>query len=505
MKNGLPERADVVVVGAGNAALAAAVAARQAGARVIVLEKANEAERGGNTKFSGGLFRVPFDTIDDLKPIVRDNARHDTVVVERYSKSNYLADFERICQGQFDRGLVSTLIARAYETVLWMAELGVRFHFNTLGSLTRDEEGRRKIPFGAALRTINDGHSLSQDWFEIAERLGVDVRYEHAVVGLTPALSDRPPSVEVDTPAGRQTIEAGAIVLGSGGFGSNPAMRVEHMGPQWEAVKVRGTRHDTGEMIEAAIAAGGQPYGEWPGCHATPIDAEAPPYGDLVMTDKTNRLSYPFSVTVNVDGERFIDEGENVKLFTYAKTGRAVLAQPKGIAFQIFDSKVTGVLEPRYKTAKPIVAETLEALADGIAERWPQAGFDRARFLETMRAYNDAVVDGPFDAGAKDGKTTHGLSPEKTNWAQRIDTPPYYAYSCACGLTFTFGGVRTDAEARVVGSDTAPVPGLFATGEVQGGFFHFNYPGGAGLVRGAVFGRIAGTNAARYARAEAAV
>ncbi len=497
----LSERADVVVVGAGNAALAAAAAARQAGARVVVLEKASRAERGGNTKFSGGLFRVPFDTIDELAPLVRGNADPNAVVVEPYRKSDYLADFERICQGRFDRDLVAVLIDRAYDAMLWMAGLGVRFNFNVLGSLVRDDAGRRKIPFGAAIRALDDGHSLSDDWFRIVEGLGVDVRYEHAVVALTPASGDSPARVDVETPAGRRSLEAGAIVLGSGGFGSNPALRAQHMGPQWEHVKVRGTRHNTGEMLEAAIGAGGEPYGEWPGAHATPIDAEAPPYGDLVMTDKTNRLSYPFSVMVNVAGERFVDEGENVKLFTYAKTGRAVLAQPQGIAFQIFDAKVTHLLEPRYKTAAPIVAQTLEELADGIVARWPEAGFDRTRFLETMRTYNAAVGDGTFYPDAKDGKATRGLVPEKTNWAQRIDTPPYAAYSASCGLTFTFGGVRTDTEARVVDASGTPIAGVFGTGEIQGGFFFFNYPGGAGLVRGAVFGRIAGVNAARYASA----
>jgi tricarballylate dehydrogenase len=265
-------------------------------------------------------------------------------------------------------------------------------------------------------------------------------------------------------------------------------------------VKVRGTRFNTGEMLRAALAIGAQGYGEWAGCHATPIDAGAPLYGELRLTDKTNRLSYPFSVMVNLDGERFVDEGEDFNLYTYAKMGRQILRERGAVVFQIFDRKTTPLLETRYNTGTPVTAGTLPELVDRIDERYRSLGLHKTNMLKTLEDYNAAVQEGVFNPDTRDGKRTNGLRPEKTNWATRLDEPPFHAYAVSLGITFTFGGLRINPNAEVVDYLDRPIPGLFATGEITGGFFYLNYPAGAGLMRGAVFGRIAGANAARVTR-----
>jgi tricarballylate dehydrogenase len=238
-----------------------------------------------------------------------------------------------------------------------------------------------------------------------------------------------------------------------------------------------------------ALDLGALPYGQWTGCHSTPIDAEAPPHGDRKLTDKTNRLSYPFGVLVNTRGRRFFDEGEDFQFYTYAKLGRIILGQPGGVAWQIFDQKTTHLLEGRYKTGKPITAGTLKDLVAALP-------LERETALRTLEDYNAAASDGHFDPTARDGLATHGIELPKSNWALRLDTPPFVAYAVTGGITFTFGGVKIDDRARVISSQWEPIPGLYACGEMVGGLFHVNYPGGTGLMSGAVFGRIAGASAA---------
>jgi tricarballylate dehydrogenase len=197
---------------------------------------------------------------------------------------------------------------------------------------------------------------------------------------------------------------------------------------------------------------------------------------------------------INLRGERFMDEGESFATHTYAKTGRAVLAQPGARAFEVFDQQALHLLEPRYATGEPMVSDTLEDLASHL-------GVPCEAFVRTVHTFNKSVNDRSFDPATLDGKATRGLEPRKSNWALPLNTPPYVAYPVSCGITFTFGGVRIDRQARVLDEHGVPIPGLHATGELTGGFFYRNYPGGAGLMRGAVFGRIAGQTAAQAALA----
>ena len=301
---------DVLVVGAGNAALTAALAAHEEGARVLVIEKAPRDLRGGNTRYSGGLFRCTYRGMDDLLPIIRDNDDPSTVSVEPYEPSDFLNDLRRTSAGLADAELSEVLVERSYPTLRWMADLGVPWEFNrAVGAVTVPGSSRVKLPFGGAIRAKHEGIGLSAGLFRIAEEAGIAFRYATQALRIVSAPDGRLVGVEARGPDGVQVIRARALVLASGGFQANPEMRTAYLGPSWTLVKVRGTRFNTGEMIRAALEAGAEGYGHWSGCHATPIDADAPSYGDLRLTDKTNRLSYHYGVLVNADGERFVDEG----------------------------------------------------------------------------------------------------------------------------------------------------------------------------------------------------
>jgi tricarballylate dehydrogenase len=343
---------------------------------------------------------------------------------------------------------------------------------------------------GAVIRARHEGVGLSAMWFKIAERQGVEIRYDTAAVRLLQDRSGRVTGVAAHGPDGLQEIAAKAVVLGCGGFEANPEWRARYLGRPWDHAKVRGTRYNTGDGLRMAMDIGALPHGQWTGCHSTPIDADAPPHGDRKLTDKTNRLSYPYGVLVNVRGQRFFDEGEDFQFYTYAKLGGIILNEPGGIGWQIFDAKVTHLLEGRYKTGTPVVADTLEALVE-------QLPLDRATCRRVLDSYNAATKAGRFDPTVRDGLATHGLPLPKSNWAQRLDTPPFSAYPVTGGITFTFGGVRVTDHAQVLSTSWAPIPGLFACGEMVGGLFHGNYPGGTGLMSGAVFGRLAGAHAAK--------
>jgi tricarballylate dehydrogenase len=354
-------------------------------------------------------------------------------------------------------------------------------------------DGEVKWPSGAVIRTVDEGVGLSRMWFEIASGRGIALRYRTGAQRLVQDRSGRISGVVVRDRDGISQLDAGSVVLACGGFEANPEWRARYLQRPWDMAKVRGTAYNTGDGLHMALELGALPFGQWSGNHGTPIDADAPPFGDRQLTDKTNRLSYPLGVMVNTDGDRFIDEGEDFQLYTYAKTGGAILQQPGNVAYQIFDAKVTSLLEPRYGTGDPLVADTLDELIHKLP-------VGKTRLKESLIAYNAAVGVVPFDPTVRDGLDTKGLTPEKSNWAQALDTPPFRAYPVTGGITFTFGGLRIDQNAQVLASDWTPIEGLYTCGEMVGGLFHHNYPGGSGLTSGAVFGRIAGRAAAESAR-----
>jgi tricarballylate dehydrogenase len=489
---------DVIVIGAGNAALAASVSAKSAGApRVLVLEKAPEHDRGGNTHFSGGLFRFAFNRADDLLRLVPKAREVPGFMdgVEPYPAEAFGEDLQRVTEGHTDPELSRILVRNSYETVCWMAELGIGFELAL--SLSGVRVGSViKWPKGAIVRAAHEGVGLSRMWFNAARRAGVEVSYDSPALRLLQDRKGRVCGVAMRGAEGIRELSAGAVVLGCGGFEANMAWRAQYLGRPWDHARVRGTRHNQGDGLRMAMEIGAMPWGQWSGCHATPISADAPPFGDRELTDKTNRLSYVYGVMLNRLGLRFVDEGEDQNLYTYAKFGGIILNQPGAIAWQIFDHKVVGLLEPRYSTSPPVVADTLAGLVERL-------DLDRRAALRTLEEYNAAAGHGSFNPGVRDGMHTVGLALSKSNWAQKLDTPPYRAWPVTGGITFSFGGVKVNERAQVLGTDWDPIPGLFACGEMVGGLFHNNYPGGSGLMSGAVFGRIAGRSASAEARTAA--
>ena len=274
-------------------------------------------------------------------------------------------------------------------------------------------------------------------------------------------------------------------------------MRARHLGSDWKKVKLRGVPYNTGDGLTMGLENGALPYGSWSSCHASPQDQNRPPFdvpGPDIRGDFWSRYSYPFGIMVNLNGHRFIDEGETWRGLTYAKIGRAILAQPEGIAFQIFDHKHRQLEVIRgYEKATGFKANTLENLAE-------QLGIlDIAAFIHTVGEFNAAVQQGEFNPFRLDGKNTIGITPPRNNWALPIDTPPFEGFPVVCGMTFTFGGLRITPEAQVVHTMGYSIPGLYAAGEMVGGLWHGNYPSGAGMMAGTVFGRISGANAAEEA------
>ena len=286
-----------------------------------------------------------------------------------------------------------------------------------------------------------------------------------------------------------------AVVLASGGFEANTEWRTRYLGPGWDLAKVRGSRFNTGDGIRMALEAGAMPYGNWSGCHAVGWDRNAPDFGDLSVGDGFQKHSYPFGIMINAGGERFVDEGADFRNYTYAKYGGEVLKQPGQFAWQIFDSKVAHLLRDEYRIRE--VTKVIAGDLEGLLEKLD--GVDASRARRTVDAYNAAVcTDINFNPNIKDGRGTAGLSLPKSNWANRIDEAPFMAYAITCGITFTFGGLRVDNQARVLNMEQTPIPGLYGAGELVGGLFYFNYPGGTGLTSGAVFGRIAGASSGKF-------
>ncbi|HEX4367857.1 MAG TPA: FAD-dependent tricarballylate dehydrogenase TcuA [Rhodopila sp.] len=489
---------DVIVVGAGNAALAAAVSAKENGAaRVLVLEKAPREMRGGNTHWSGGVLRFAFDDPHEIGPLlpgVDDSYEDFYDGIQPYTRGDFHGDLMRVTSGQTDPVLSRVLVDNSRDTVFWMHEIG-QVPMEPAISLTGVRKGNKIVwARGLVVRAEHEGVGLSRSWFATAERMGVEIRYGASVQAILQDNRGHACGVRVRDDAGIQEIAGRAVILGCGGFEANVQMRTQHIGPLVGAAKVRGTPHNQGDGLRMALAIGAMPWGQWSGCHATPISADWGNFAPRELTDRSNRLSYLYGVMINRNGRRFVNEGEDGAMFTYAKFGRAILAEPGAKAYQLFDSQVVHLLEPRYSTSQPITADTIEALIEQLDID------DKDEAVRTVREYNAAAhhADDGFDPAQKDGLCTSGLVLNKTNWAIKLEKPPFYAYSATGGITFTFGGLKIDQHARVIGTDWRPIPGLLACGEMVGGLFYDNYPAGTGLVAGATFGRIAGRTAAGF-------
>ncbi len=493
----LPERCDVVVVGAGNAAMCAALAAREHGVEVIVLERAPEDEAGGNTRFTAGAIRFAYNGLDDLRELMPDLSEDEIARTDfgAYTEDQFFDDMARVTENRADPDLVELLVRRSKATLMWLRGKGVRF-VPIYGRQAFKVNNRFKFWGGLTVEAWGGGPGLVDAHKKAAQAHGVPIVYHARALSLLHD-DDGVQGLTLRHEGKTRTVRCRAVVLAAGGFESNPEWRTRYLGPGWDLAKVRGTRYNTGDGIRMALDVGAAPCGNWSGCHAVGWDRNAPEFGDLTVGDGFQKHSYPWGIMVNANGERFVDEGADFRNYTYAKYGAVILRQPGQFAWQIFDRQVTHLLRDEYRIRQvtKVTANTLEELAGKLDD------VNAGKALETIRSYNAAVrTDIPFDPNVKDGRRTEGLPVPKSNWANRIEQPPFEAYAVSCGITFTFGGLRITTGAQVVDTDGRPIPGLYAAGELVGGLFYFNYPGGTGLMSGAVFGRIAGDSAGRAAR-----
>ena len=477
---------DVIVVGGGNAAMCAALSARKKGSRVLLMEKAAPEDRGGNCPYTGGGFRFTHNGEEDIRPLLADPSalREQGAQIGPYTAEAYRSDMLERTGGLTDPDLLSTLIAESYPTVLWMKERGIDFETSGSSLPVPRAPGSR-----VGVSAVGSGPGLINMHYTAARRHGVDVVYGTKMLKLIQDSSGAVKGVLAKDAEGIQEIHAGGVVLACGGFEASQEMRLKYLGGHWERAKVRGSRHNTGDGHRAALEIGANTAGQWTGYHGTPIDLDAPSTGSPDSVDRLPRRSYPFGIMINVTGRRFVDEGADFALNNFVEMGSTILGQPRAIAFQIFDSKADSLLEARYGSASVVTAQSARELAQKL-------GLNEDAVEETVQEFNASVQEGDFDPARLDGKSTKGITPAKSNWARTIDTPPFSAYRVTGGITYTFGGLKINTGAQVLDTEDNVIPRLYAAGEIVGGFFYFDSLRASGLMHGAVFGRIAGANAA---------
>lgn len=512
---------DVVVVGGGNAGFSAATTAAQSGAqRVLLVEKAPESENGGNTFYTAGAYRYAFSGLDDLKPILYDGETGvkglsedllQRIDLEGYPENDFMRDLMRVTKGRSDQRLAEKLVNESRGAIQWISDNGGKFvlSFNRQAYEIKD----RFVFWGGMVTMFRGGGKELVKWHvETAKKNGVEVWWH------TPALdlisdheSGRVLGLEVIRDGLRHRIQAtGGVILACGGFSADPALRAKYLGPGWDLAHVRGSPFNTGDGHRMAKQIGAKTAGNYSGCHSTCWDAGSPRNGgDRVLTNQFTKSGYPLGLMLNCDGGRFVDEGLDLRNYTYAIFGVEVLKQPSGKAFQIWDAEGAKWLrkeEYADDVTTNIRADSLEALADKLAQRGLT---NQNKFVDTIVEYNDAVEaftkenpNKPFNPAEKDGLSTQSSSKKlvlaKSNWARSLTKAPFTAVEVTSGVTFTFGGLDVDPDTAQVISDATrqPISGLYCCGELLGGLFFSNYPGGSGLTAGTVFGRIAGKHAA---------
>ncbi|MFJ6418617.1 FAD-dependent tricarballylate dehydrogenase TcuA [Paeniglutamicibacter sp. NPDC091659] len=482
-------QADVIVVGGGNAGFTAAHAAAVRGRSVILLEKGQQEMAGGNSFYTAGATRIVHDGLDDLKGLVVSDDRHDRTVVPAYSAEEYAADLAKVTEGRNDPELTEVLIAESQSTLRWLNDLGLKYRLMYERQAYERADGSFLFWGGLHVGNVGGGEGLIADHTRVATELGIDVRYGHAATELI-VEDGKVVGVVVSTDEGSREIRSESVVLTAGGFEADANWRREHLGEGWENAKVRGTPYNTGDMIAAALAIGAAKGGDWGTCHSVQWDAfTARNESNRELTNRLTRQSYPLGVIVNTEGKRFLDEGADFRNYTYAKYGKEILKQPGSVAYQIFDASLRPMLrEEEYDMPGISVqsAGTIEELAAKI-------GIEPQALAKTIDAFNDSIDrEKAFDPTVKDGRKA-ATEPVKSNWAAPLETGPFYAYGVTCGITFTFGGIKSDTHGRVLNGDGAHIGGLYVAGEMLGGLFSTNYPGGTGLAAGCVFGRRAGS------------
>jgi tricarballylate dehydrogenase len=459
---------DLVVVGCGIAGLTAGLRATERGHSVAILEKAPEERRGGHTQFTES-FRIPAADIDV-------DAEFN---VEDYSTSDFYSDIMAVTNYQADEDLAQRVAEGSVETFEWLTnDHGLEWEY------------RAPHPGYTVSRVWLDGEEMIDDIVELLdEQAGeAEVYYRTEARGVHRNDAGRVTGVDARMDGEAVRFSGDAVVLAAGDYGSSPEKRSRYYGPGFGSMKVRGSRYNTGEVIEAAMDAGAKSAGEFGDAHMAIIDAASPDVeGGITRID-----GYQYGVMLNHDGERFVDEGEDARAHTYAKFGRRIFEQPYHEAFIIVDDKREEDVA-HMGPGRAITGDSIESLLHRLDVEDVEQG------VATVEEFNAACDPGEYDPDVLDGNSTDGLDLEKSNWAFPLDEPPYTGYPVTGGMTFGFGGIAITPDAEVLDTADRVIPGLFAGGNVTGGLFYENYPGGTGLTNAAVYGRIAAESAMEFA------
>lgn len=457
---------DVVVIGGGNAAVCAALAAREGGAEVLLLERSSEAARGGNSKFTR-----------NIRCVHRGTPYSDG----EYSEEELVADLVHVTGEKLDIDMARFTARESASLLEWMEHYGARWQTAFKGTL---QLTRTNHFF------LGGGKALLNNYYRTAQRMGITVAYETTVERVV-VDGTRLDCVVVEVAGETKVLHPKAVVVASGGFESNFDWLKRHWGAAADNFLVRGTSMNDGRILASLLEQGAQQRGNPKGFHAIAVDARSPKYEGGIVTRVD---AIPFSVTVNRDGQRFYDEGEDAWPKRYAVWGGLIARQPGQIAYSIFDDQVVESFIPPVQS--PVSDATLEGLAGKL-------GIDAQNLTTTISEFNAHLKSNGSSASIRASTaSTVGLTPPKSNWAWPIDTPPFYAYPLRPGITFTYLGVAVDRLARVVTSAGVPIEGVYAAGEIMAGNILLEgYLAGFGMTIGTVFGRIAGREAARWSAA----
>ncbi|KAK5114758.1 hypothetical protein LTR85_010071 [Meristemomyces frigidus] len=517
--NVLEQSWDVVIIGSGAAALTSALSAVTSttpAPKVLLVDKAPEAWAGGNGYFTAGAYRTQHNGLEDILPIVSNVTKdmEDKIDLPVYSSADFQDDLQRVTGGRSSKALGKYLVGESLDVVRWLKGFGVDWWLS-FRRQAYQVDGRWVFWGGLHLTVKDGGKGLIKNLTDAVKQHGCTISHETAATKLLTNSRGAVCGVEVEKAGKKYQLETPSVIMCAGGFEANPELRKKYLGPGWELAHTRGTPYNTGDMLAAAVSLGAKMVGDFSpgGCHSTAWDAASPKDGgDREKTNEFTKSGYPLGLMLNAQSKRFVDEGIDLRNYTYAKFGRAILEQPNGIAFQVWDKDGQQWLrdeEYRDEIVPKIKADSIEELArkcnaEGLV--------NPSQFVQTVNEYNAAVAahreehpDAKLNPAIKDGLSTQSskmqLELAKSNWAIPIVKPPFLAVKVTTGITFTFGGLAINPEnAAVLREDGSEIEGLHCAGEMVGGLFYGNYPGGSGLTAGGVFGRRAGRAAAERAQ-----
>jgi len=455
----IDDKYDVIVVGGGNAGLNAAITVADAGAKVLLLEVAPKNQRGGNSRHVRN-FRCSHDAPLGVLP-------------ESYNHDQFRQDIIQVTEGNTDLNLLDLLVTNSSDCYLWLEKLGVRFQKALSGTLQLNKSNAFYLGGGTALLNT---------LYAVAETKGIEIIYEAKIKDIV-IKNKAFESIKLKENESDISIEASSLILASGGFQANKEWLENIWGSKAKNFIVRGSSYDRGEILKIMMSSDADVVGDEDQCHAIAVDARSPEYDGGIVT-RIDCITH--GIVINKHGERFYDEGEDIWPKRYAIWGRLIAMQEDQIAYAIIDSKMLNQFVPT--VLDPIVGNTIEEVAN-------QISVDSERLNQTLHNFNASISKTHYDHSKLDGCSTENIVPIKSNWARKIDTPPYYAYPLKPGITFTYMGLKVDSQARVQFNGKAS-ENIFAAGEIMAGnILGRGYVAGIGMTIGTVFGRLAGQHA----------